>query len=704
MSEKERDFSTLDLEDIIREFGGGKYPAQSEDMVNTADLLEVSAAMAGVKMEKKQEMPEEAPAEKIPEEKPEREMPDEPTIRLEKISEVETKEDKTAEEAQAGEPTIRLERISDAAAEEAAPEETVAAAEENEYDDEDDDEVEIPHLPPLIFKPKSKLQQLRSELVAGPEKRYYELTEIGVGKLQLAILVCLVMVVLSGTASVMYTLGMIAEKRLRLMVFCQIFAMLMGGLLGSHQMIDGLADLVRGRFSLNTLLCFTFAACCVDGVFCLMEERIPLCAAFALQVAMSLWATYHKRTTEMGQMDSLRKAVRLDSVVLCEDFHEGKNGFLRSEGHVNDFMEHYDELSAPEKRQNRFALLCLLAAIGVAVLAGVRHSVSMAFQILSATLLVAAPASMFVSLTRPAAVLERKLHSLGTVLCGWNGVKGLCGKGVLPLKDKDLFPTGSAKLNGVKFYGDRDPDEVIAYAAALICTNGGGLVPIFEQLLKNRNGVHYNAENLQYYGNGGIGGEVCAEPVLIGTLDFLKEMGVEVPEGTMVKQAVYVCIDGEFSGLFAINYSRAKFTAGGLATLNNYRKVTPVVIARDFMLTPAFLKEKFGVDEKRLEFPDRMVRDELAAKRSDPEEPALALTTQEGLAPAAYAITGSRALRTAYRMGMAIHITGGVLGILIMLALAIVGAVHLLTPAHILLYQLVWMVPGLLVTMWPRTI
>ena len=728
MSPKDLDFGTLDLEDIIREFSDGEHPEEENGMVNTGELLEVSAAISGAQLQEEPEIEAEAIPEEIPEAEPAapadetEEIPEEAseapepgeddTIRLTDIAEaIALSEEKAKTQVQ--EPTVRLDDISQAvnAAQEA--EAAKAAAEmaekitgelENEEDEDEDGDVVIPYMPPLIFKPKSRLRQLRSELVAGPEKRYYELTEIGVGKLQLAMAVALLVVLASGAAAVMFGAGMIAEDRLKLMIFGQILAMLLGGLLGSQQMIEGLCDILKGRFTLNTLLCFNFAVCCVDGVFCLMEERVPLCAAFTLQVAMSLWSAYHKRTTEMGQMDSLRKAVRLDKVVRSENFHEGKTGILRTEGQVDDFMAHYEELSGPEKAQNLYAVLCLLIALAVSVVAGLRHGVSMAFQIASTTLLVAAPASIFITLTRPAAVVERKLHSLGTVLCGWTGVLGLCGRGVIPLRDQDLFPNGAAKLNGVKFYGDRDPDDVVAYAAALIAANGGTLMPVFEQLLAGRSGPVYTAENVQHYGNGGIGGEICGEPVLIGTMDFLKDMGVEIPEGTMVKQAVYISVDGEFSGLFAINYNRTKFTAGGLSTLSGYRPVSSVVVARDFMLTAQFLKEKFGISGKRLVYPSRREQEELAAKVPDPEAPALALTTLEGLAPVAYAITGSRALRTASRVGIIIHIAGGTLGMLIMAALAIVGAVHLLTPVHILLYQLVWMIPGLLVTVWPQTI
>jgi hypothetical protein len=47
---------------------------------------------------------------------------------------------------------------------------------------------------------------------------------------------------------------------------------------------------------------------------------------------------------------------------------------------------------------------------------------------------------------------------------------------------------------------------------------------------------------------------------------------------------------------------------------------------------------------------------------------------------------------------------GGILGILIMAALAVLGTATLLTPIHILLYQLVWCIPGVIVTFWTRAI
>ena len=122
---------------------------------------------------------------------------------------------------------------------------------------------------------------------------------------------------------------------MRLMVFVQFLTMMLSALLGSFQLLEGAGDLLRGRFTRNTLLFFTFIACCADGIICLQQLKVPCCAAFSLEVTMSLWGTYQDRTTRLGQLDTMRRAIRLDSVAICPDYSEGRKGLLRGEGQVN---------------------------------------------------------------------------------------------------------------------------------------------------------------------------------------------------------------------------------------------------------------------------------------------------------------------------------------------------------------------------------
>jgi len=619
----------------------------------------------------------------------EEEVPDGDTIRMEDLH---THSDAQEQEAPLTDDiTIRMDVLL---------EETEASSEP----EEEPEFIAPKEKPRIVYNPRIRLRELKRKLVAGPEKRYYELSEAGTVGLQIAIGLNLAIVALCILVTTLYTLDIFPENRLRFVVFSQILAMLVSALLGCHQMLDGLGDLFRGRFTINTMLFITFFACCADAVFCLSELRIPCCAAFSLEITMALWARYQRHMTEMEQMDTLRKAVRLHALVKVPNYYDGRAGILRREGEVEDFMDHYAAPSGPEKLQGVYCLIGFFLSIAIAVFAYLNHGISLAFQIFSTSLLVAVPASFFIALTRPAALLERRLHMVGSVLCGWQGVKKLSGKSAFPLTDEDLFPAGTTKLNGVKFYGDRTSDEVVSWATSLICAAGGSLEPVFRQMLDSRDGKLLPVANFQSYGNGGIGGEIRGESVLLGTMDFLEDLGVEIPEGTMVNQAVYCAIDGQLSAVFAISYAKMRSCAAGIISLSSSRKVRPVLIGNDFMLTASLLRAKFKVNTRRIAFPSWEARDALAAIQPDENAPTLAIATREDLAAFAYAVSGARALRSASNLGMVIHLIGGVTGLLIMAALAYLGTTELLTPTHILLYQLVWMVPGLLITEWTRTI
>lgn len=550
----------------------------------------------------------------------------------------------------------------------------------------------------------SKLRELKRKLVAGPEKRYYSLSEVSVGRLQAGMILNFIILMLCGIGIVLYTKNMIPASRNKLMIFSQVLALMVSGLLGCGLMMDGIGDLFHLRYSLNTTLAISFIACMADAWFCLDEQRVPYCAAFVLEMSAAMLSRYHKHTTEMAQLDTMRKATGLTSLVKEPQFYDKRAGILRGQGDVEDFMETYSRVSGPEIVQRVYAFVALIACIGIAALTFILHGTSMAVKIFSTSMLVSVPAGYFIALTRPASLLERRLHMVGAVICGWQGVKKLCGRAVVPLRDKDLFPRGSTKLNGIKFYSDRSNTQVVSYTASLIFEAGGGLVPLFRNLLVSRSGTEYPVENFRDYGRGGIGGEVNGEPVLLGNLEFLQDMGVEIPQGTMVNQAIYVSIDGQLAAVIAISYAKMRSASAGLVSLCGCRKLKTLLLAGDFMMTDSFIRDKFSIRTRRLILPPKEQRGELAARKADPDGDVLALVTRDDLVSTAYAITGAMSLRTSCRVGSIIGIFGGIVGIVIMLALSYLGTTELLSPARVLLYQLVWLIPSFLATEWTRVV
>jgi len=256
----------FDLEEIMREFGSHqpeeKKPdeeAPAEETAGEATEVQSDFSATTIRMEAVVEetlVEEPQPEEETPEEEPEA-APAEPAE--------EAPEEEQPQEVPEEEPPV------EAPAAEEAPE---------AFSGEWEPEFEQPmgeYVPPqpIIFQPRSRLRELKRQLIAGPEKLYYELAEKGLGKLQAAIFLSALLVILSGLSTALYAMNMVEPSRLRLMVFFQIFVMLLSGLLGSFQLIDGLFAPFRKRFTLNTLLLITFLVCCVDAFFCLQQLRVP---------------------------------------------------------------------------------------------------------------------------------------------------------------------------------------------------------------------------------------------------------------------------------------------------------------------------------------------------------------------------------------------------------------------------------------------
>lgn len=556
---------------------------------------------------------------------------------------------------------------------------------------------------PIPFPQKSRLRQLRQKLVAGPERRYQALSEAGIGQLQIGTFINFLLAVLSVGATVLYTLGLIDPTRLRTVVFCQLLLAMLAALTGCYRLLEGLANLLRGRFTLDAALFVTFLACIADGLLCLSQQRLSGSSLFCLQIFMSQCAAYQRRNTELSQMDVLRKASELTAVVKIEELWQERPGYAAIPGEPESFLDHYRKPSAPERALSIYAVLSLLAAVGLAVATYLLVDLNSAIQVFMAAQLIALPFSTFVSMSRPAAILQNRLHRLGAVLCGWQGIRTVQRRGFYPLRHEDLFPEGAVKMNSVKFHGTVDPGRVVSYTTALLTTEGSGLLGVFRQLPRSRGSAAHTVENFTRE-TCGISALVDGATVLIGTAECMEAHGISVERDPQAPQTIYTAVEGELSGVFSVTYSRSKFTTAGIRTLCADRHFKPTLVACDFMLTPKFIRSKLSVNARRIYFPDWDARQTIAEVAPCEDATVIALTTKSGLAPKAYALTGARSLRGALKLGAAIHILGGVIGLAAVGVLALNGGMTLLTPMNLLLYSAIWAVPGLLITERTRNI
>lgn len=550
---------------------------------------------------------------------------------------------------------------------------------------------------PIPFPEKSRLRQLRQKLVAGPERRYQALCEAGIGQLQAGIFLNFLLAFLSVSVTVATAAGAIGPERLRTVVFCQLLMAMLSALVGCYRLLDGLTNLFRGRFTLDAALLVTFIASIADGLLCLNRQQLSASSLFCLQVFMAQWAAYQRRNTELSQMDVLRKASELHGVVKVEALLDDRPGYITVDGEPEDFLHHYQTPSAPEKALSVYGVLSLLASCGLAVSCYMLIDLKAAVQAFMAAQLVALPFSAFVSMSRPEAILQNRLHRLGAVLCGWRGIRALERRSFFPLTHDDLFPEGAIKLAGVKFYGTVDPARVVSYTTALLTREGSGLLPVLRQLPRSRAGANHTVEEFSHLPDG-ISGLVDDYRLIIGTAECMKACGIILPAEEQLPETLFTAVEGQLCGVFSLTYQRAKSATAGIRALCSDRRIRPVLIARDFILTPKFIRGKLSVNPRRIRFPEYETRFTVSQAVPQENAPVVALTTKSTLTSKAYSLTGARALKSAMKWGAAIHILGGSIGLAAVSALALHGGMALLSPINLLLYSSLWSLPGLLIT------
>lgn len=653
-------------------------PVEEMPSPTAESFLQESEEKSETKMSEPQA--EEAPAievsEKTPPQMDASTMAEQPTMRFSAVE---------AESApQAGQSTVRFQAVQ--------PEETP-------YD-----------LPEEQEEPAPKYDGFRRHTAARPRpapkptspEKLYKAAASGLGGSRIRLILAFVAAVFAVGLAVCQAAGWLTfGEGGSSLGFVELALLLLCALFSYDVLSDGISKLLSGRFTLNFLVLLAAALCLIDGVMSLLKGGGTYCAVACVLLASAQWGFFLNRRVRCNTMDVARKMPEAEALVREKNLWNHSDGILCGKADVEEFMEYATAPALPERMLNWYGAFLLVLS---GVFAGMycKGSAETFVHYFTAILLAGIPALTFVMVWRPWAILSKRLHGCGAAIAGWHGVQLLRGKLAVPVSDQDLFPAEKLKMNGTKFFGDCSPELVLSYGASVIEASGSGLAPMFNQQLSARNGRKYPVSKLKRYENGGVGGEIGMDSVLVGTLRFMQSMGVDMPRSTRVSQAVYVAINAEVCGVFAVNYGVTRNTASALSTLTRCPAVTPVLTANDFMLTEAFLRAKFRVDTKHMLFPPIAARRQLDGRMPHEDAPQCALLTRPDFVSTASVITGGRSLYTGAMWGALWAIVSGLFGAGIMAVLASLGAAELMSVGRLLLYMAVWAVPTFLWSMWPQ--
>ena len=429
--------------------------------------------------------------------------------------------------------------------------------------------------------------------------------------------------------------------------------------------------------------------CCVCGMVTGSTLATPYAAAGALLILACQWGLYLEAS-------ALRNAYHLLVLNGTVPYVASVTaaGVCRQQGTAEGF---YRLCSKPDpaRRWQNYALPLVLAT--AAVLSGVvcfsGGNMSDFPWVLTALTTAGAGLGIPLSGALPMYYLSRRLSRSGCAAAGYAGAKAVSRPRRLVLTDDDLFPAGTVTLNGYKVFGE-ERSRAVSYAASVARAAGSSLTPLLERQLTAEGGFHLSVEWVNYCEEGGVEANIRGETVLMGSAYFMKKRKVALPRDMKLSTGVFLAVDGALTAVFAVKYQPSRNAEWALRTLKRFH-IVPVLAVRSGNVTPGLIKRKFGVDAKPV-YPDvstRLALAQLAEQQG--EQPCVAIC-REGLMPLVESVAGSRRAVKAVRTATILSYIGAAAGVVLAYYLTSVGNFALLTPIAMVLYQVLWLLPTLL--------
>ena len=460
---------------------------------------------------------------------------------------------------------------------------------------------------------------------------------------------------------------------------------------------QGAVNALKLRYDHVSMLLLLVVICTIDSVFAIRAGRIPFCPAVSLELMVALWGEDCMHLAKCRTLMAAASMAQPKAAVREEKAWHGEDCIFRSAADADAFATQLELPDAGRRMMRVYAPVMTVLTLGFSILSMLRAEENFLWA-WTAMLLASFPAGLFLSFARPFAAQAWRLSRAGAAVAGWYGARVLGGECGIAIEDADLFPPQNVTLNGMKIYSDRSSSQIIGYANAVVQTAGSGLVPLFEEIMHNQNGRHYAVDTFRRYEGGGLGAEIRGDVILMGSLGFMKLMRVHMPEGARVKQAVYLSINAELAAVFALSYAPASNVKASLQALARCAGLTPILATRDFMITPQFLKHRYKISPDRIEFPTVEERARLSSPEAVHEPQQGALLARESFGCFAAAVAGARTARSAAIAAMVVALMGGVMGLLVLFFLTFIGSTTAVSAWNLLVYALLWLLPGVLIT------
>ena len=456
--------------------------------------------------------------------------------------------------------------------------------------------------------------------------------------------------------------------------------------------IEGIRDLFHLRLAMPALALLSTCLVLAEALINLQDATPSFCAAGCFMLTLTLQAGSRRKLAACRSLKVLASSAELTDVRSVTGIRESGACLIRTAGSRDGFITDLEKTDQADTVLSVYGPLLLAAALAAALALHTALSVSF-FWLWAALVCAGLPLAAGSCFCQPWALIAGRLQRSGAALSGWHGVRTLCGAEAVTVLDEDIYPQGTVQLSGMKLFENYRAELVVGYAASLILPLGGSLAAPFQALQEEQGAQTFEPTGLRAFEGGGIGGDIRGDVVLAGSMSFMQLMGIRLPRGTNVRQAVYVAINGELAGLFAVSWQKSRGTRKALQALSREPAFQTVFAVRDFLMSPALLRQLFNLPGEGLEYPRVEVRMALSRPMAPGTGRRGAILTQNTLPALSETVCGAAHLRRTVRRSLLLTIILGLAGAGLTAAALLLGLRQGLLPLLVLLYGLLgWLI------------
>ncbi len=466
---------------------------------------------------------------------------------------------------------------------------------------------------------------------------------------------------------------------------------------------EGVMHLIHLRPNEDSLALFATLFTVVDtATMMTMEFRpftVPFLAPCALVLAFHLLGHYFTISTRWEACKTAATVAQPYVVTKDPEIYGSQSAFRKWIGTPAGFGSQIRSTSQGALRFQRLTIVLLAACLGLGLLTTVaHHQPKLVFWSLSALFTAAATLGAPMMLSLPAKLLSKKLSRLGVALAGWPGVDNSRGCRTAALGDYDLYPPGSVVITKATPLGAFSVDRVVALAASVVRVSASGLAYPFDRLLQEYHG-NYSAVERLLMQPGGLAGQIGGLQVHVGNSGFMSRLGHTIPPEIKAKDAIFCAVDGDLAGAFTLRYTLHPTILPALRAMFAHR-LNPLLVTRDFNLSPHRLRLSGQLPANKINFPDLQKRFLLSGPNQKHDNTLVAVLCREGLPPFSDALISARRIRRAHWLNTILVCASACVGVFLTATLSSGGATVALTAWTLSMYLLLWFVPLLFLSLW----